>query len=83
MTFFHPVEQLQLTAGLLDQGRAILYPVPVVAIKDAVDGFDTGFMDMATDQAVDVPPQSFLNGGRFKVIDIANHLPYVRFKESR
>ncbi len=49
----HPMQDLEPAVVMLDQRRAALDPVAVVAVKHAADVADLGMMDVAADDAVD------------------------------
>ena len=49
-------DDAQAAVEMLDQRRAALHPVAVVAVEDAVDVADLGLMDVAADHAVDAAP---------------------------
>ena len=61
------MQDFEPTVAMLDQRRAALDPVAVVAVEHAVDVADLGVVDMAADDAVDVA-RARLGGDRVGVI---------------
>src|SRR6516165_4064004 len=54
-----PVDQLDPSVTVLDEGGTALYPVAVVAIENAAQIAHLGVVDMAADDAVDAAPARF------------------------
>src|SRR6185436_2354635 len=55
-----PLDDLEPAVAMLDQRRAALDPVAVVAIEDAVDGLDLGLVDVAAHHAIEAAALGFL-----------------------
>ena len=58
--FLGPVHDAQPAVEILDQRRATLDPVAVVAVQDAVDVADLGMMNVTADNAIDTAPAAAL-----------------------
>src|SRR5215469_4181439 len=65
-----PVEDLEAPVGMLDQRRAALHPVAVVAVEHVVEPPDLGLVDMAADHAVDLAPAGFFGQRHLEIVDI-------------
>jgi len=66
-----PLPSARCAGGLeiLDQRRAALDPVAVVAIEDAVDGADLGVMDVSAHHTIDAATACFARDGLLVVVD--------------
>ena len=66
---FGPAQQFQLARFMLHQGRAVIDPVTVVIIENAVQRLVLRIVDVAADDAIDAAPPRFLDQGVFIVGD--------------
>src|SRR5579871_2095166 len=69
-----PLQDLEPAVAMLDQRRAALHPVAVVAVEDRADLPDLGLVDMAADHAVDPTPAGFLGQRQLEIVDIPHRV---------
>ena len=68
------LQDLQPAVEVLDQRRATLGPVTVIAVENAVDHTDLRVMDMAADHAVHVPSARFPGEHDLEVGDVLHRV---------
>ena len=69
MPHLGPVEDFHPSVRMLDQRRAALYPVAVVAVHDIADLLHLGLVDVAADNAVDTALGSLVGQRMFEIAD--------------